>query len=34
MSDLPLRHNIMELPSYDVKEWHKRTDTILIPMGS
>ena len=34
MAEIELRHNIMEIPSYDVKEWHKRTDTILIPMGS
>lgn len=29
-----LRHNIMELPFVDVKEWLKHTDVILVPIGS
>ena len=34
MADHELRHDITELPWVDVAEWQKRTDTILIPMGS
>ncbi len=31
---LDLRHNILELPWVDVKQWLDHTDVILVPIGS